>query len=213
MTRNFLKTLKTSLLSPLGSGLLSLGLACGAGVSTAQAQSNDARLPTTRPVLGLGLTGGGDLLVQVPFSDGTVQNIYAGRLMHMFLGLEHQVAQGYFFRGTLGYHADSASASNGSISFSRLPFELSTHVYVADRVTFGLGLRKSLSPSLDSVGVPMQPILMTADVGWLAQVEYEFTPQFSMAMRTTRETFHYQTGGIDVPIDGNHSGLYFNVTF
>jgi hypothetical protein len=204
---------KTSFLSTLSSGLLCLGLAFGTGISAAQAQSSDSRLPTTRPVLGIGFTGGGDLLLQVPFSDGTMQNIYAGRLVHMFLGLEHQAAQGYFFRGTLGYHSDSVSASNGSVSFSRLPLELSTHFYAADRVTLGLGMRKSLSPSLDSTGVAMQPIPMTSDMGWFAQIEYELTPQFSIAGRTTHETFHYQSGGVDTPLDGSHVGLYFNVTF
>lgn len=202
---------KASLLRALGSGVLGLGVALGAGVANAQAQDNEHRLPTTRPVFGIGLTGGGDFLAAVPFDDGTVQNIYAGRFLHMFLGLEHQNAPGYFFRGTLGYHSDSVSGVNGSVSFSRLPLEFSTHFYVADRVTLGLGARKSLGVSLDGASVGLMPIPMTSNLGWLAQMEYELSPEFSLAMRLVHETFQVNSTGMTV--DGGHAGMYFNVVF
>jgi hypothetical protein len=202
---------KASLLRALGSGVLGLGMALGAGVAHAQAQGYEHRLPTTRPVFGIGFTGGGDYLATVPFDNGTVQNIYAGRFLHLFLGLEHQIAPGYFFRGTLGYHTDSISdAYNNTVSFSRLPLEFSTHFYVADRVTLGLGARKSLWVSLDGNGAGL-PIPMTSNLGGLVQMEYELSPEFSLAMRLVHETFQLNSTGMTV--DGSHAGMYFNVVF
>ena len=95
------------------------------------------------PVLGLGLTFGGETLARITFDDETSQKIRAGGLAHLYAGARADIAPGLALRATLGYHEDSANASNLRVTFARVPLELVGQYQLADQYWIGLGLRKS----------------------------------------------------------------------
>lgn len=47
--------------------------------------------PAVRPLVGFGLTFGGDTLATVQFDDGTTDSIKAGGLAHLYAGAEFRV--------------------------------------------------------------------------------------------------------------------------
>jgi hypothetical protein len=195
------------------------GLLLLAGVATslpALADSGSASmLPTARPVFGFGLTGGGDAVLSQPvqYSDGTTDQLYAGSGIHIFGGIEYQAVQGLFWRTTLGYHFDStAPATNGEISFSRFPLELTLHTYIAPDLTIGGGLRKSLGVSVTGTGaVSDVNYSMDSNTGWLIQGEYELNSDISLALRLVRETYRVRSTLLD--LDAGHVGAYLNFVF
>jgi len=172
-------------------------------------------LPTARPVFGFGFTGGGDAVLSPPvqYSDGTTDQLYAGSGIHIFGGIEYQAVQGLFWRTTLGYHFTStAPATNGDISFSRFPLELTLHTYIAPDLTIGGGLRKSLGVSVTGTGaVSNVNYAMDSNTGWLIQGEYEFNADISLALRLVRETFRVRSTLLD--LDAGHVGVYLNFVF
>ena len=66
-------------------------------------------------LLGIGLTGGGDTLITVPFTDGSRDDIKAGELVQLYGGGEFRLADRLALQATVGYHVnDTRAASNGS---------------------------------------------------------------------------------------------------
>lgn len=208
-----MKRIKAALHRTLA-GLLLLGSVVT--VLPARADSSSApMLPTARPVFGVGFTGGGDPVLSQPvlYSDGTTDQLYAGSGIHIFGGIEYQAIQGLFWRTTLGYHFDStAPATNGEISFTRFPLELTLHAYLAPDLTIGGGLRKSLGVSVTGTGaVSNVNYAMDSNTGWLIQGEYELNSDISLALRLVRETFRVRSTLLD--IDAGHVGVYLNFVF
>ncbi len=192
---------------------------CLAGTVTALPAWADsgsaATLPTARPVFGVGFTGGGDPVLSPPvqYSDGTTDQLYAGTGTHIFGGIEYQAVQGVFWRTTLGYHFTStAPATNGDISFSRFPLELTLHTYIAPDLTIGGGLRKSLGVSVTGTGaVSNVNYAMDSNTGWLIQGEYELNSDISLALRLVRETYRVRSTLLD--LDAGYVGVYLNFVF
>jgi hypothetical protein len=208
-----MKSIKAAAHSALAGLLL---LASAATSLPALADSGSASmLPTARPVFGFGLTGGGDAVLSQPvqYSDGTTDQLYAGTGIHIFGGIEYQAVQGLFWRTTLGYHFDStAPATNGEISFSRFPLELTLHTYIAPDLTIGAGLRKSLGVSVTGTGaVSDVNYSMDSNTGWLIQGEYELNSDISLALRLVRETYRVRSTLLD--LDAGHVGAYLNFVF
>src|SRR5262245_28206956 len=115
--------------------ILATTLVCAGLAAQAQERS-------VRGVLGLGLTGGGDTLATVVYTDGSTDSIKAGGLVHVFGGAEFSLGSAVTMQATIGYHVDETSgASNGSLRFSRYPVELLGHFQVAPQVRLGGGAR------------------------------------------------------------------------
>ena len=66
------------------------------------------------PLVGIAITGGGDKLSSVEYTNGDSQDITAGGLVQFYGGVEyHEKGSPFGFQATIGYHVDSTSARNG----------------------------------------------------------------------------------------------------
>lgn len=110
-------------------------------VSAFNAQAADAGAPF-RFLLGVGLTGGGDTLVTVPFTDGSQDSIKAGGIVHLYGGGEYRVSDRFALQATVGYHInDTRAASNGSVRFTRIPVDVLALFNVTDQIRLGGGVQ------------------------------------------------------------------------
>lgn len=175
-----------------------------AGVAAAQAQER-----SVRGVFGLGLTGGGDTLATVVYTDGSTDNIKGGGLVHVFGGAEFRLGTEVTMQATVGYHVDETNgASDGSLRFSRYPVEVLAHYHVAPNFKFGGGARFINSAKIDSRGVLSGARFdFDSTVGAVLEGEWMITPMMGLKLRYVSEK--YKAPGVSA--DGNHGGIYFSV--
>ena len=174
-------------------------LAAFASVSTAMAAEG------LRPVFGMAVTGGGEKLAAVVYSNGTTQTVKSGGLLHLFGGVEFEAAS-YAIQANVGYHVDDTNATNGSVKFARMPIEFLAFWKATDTWRFGGGLRKAGSAKISSSGAASNVGGTTLDskAGLIVQGEYMFWGQNGSAyLRYVSEK--YTVNRVD--ISGNHVGL------
>ncbi len=170
--------------------------------------------------LGFGYTLGGDTLADVQFSDGDSSTLKAGKGVHMKAGLDYRWNKAASFQLNLGYHVDDTkAASNGSASFTRVPFEALLFWHPKERTRLGLGIRKANSVKLSSSGA-------ASSIG-----DYDFNASTAMILdlEFLGRKSHYGQGGFEIrfvsekftladypgapSIDGSHLGLSLNWYF
>jgi hypothetical protein len=181
--------------------ILAAALACGGAAAQAQER-------TVRGVLGLGLTGGGDTLATVVYTDGSTDDIKSGGLVHVFGGAEFRLAPQATLQATFGYHVDETTgASDGSLRFSRYPLELLAHYHVSPLIKVGGGVRVVNNAKIDSRGV-LSGARVDFDntVGGVIEGEWMVTPAIGLKVRYVSEK--YKAGGVSV--DADHGGFYFS---
>lgn len=173
-----------------------------AAVGSAQAQER-----TVRAFIGAGLTGGGDSLATVVFTNGSTEDVRAGQLLHLYGGVEFRLAPQVTLQTSLGYHVDNTSGfSNGSLRFSRYPVELLAHYQIDNHVRLGGGARFISNAKLEGRGVLSgNRVDFDSTVGAVIEGEYLVTPSIGLKLRYVNEK--YKTGGVSV--DGSHGGFYF----
>lgn len=190
-------------------------------VGAAHAQAWGTPQPNFRFGMQFGLTGGGDTLASASFSNGSTESIKAGGLLHVAAGVVW-TPRDIPFGGQLmmGYHVDSINADNGDLRFSRYPIEFLALYTGAYPVRLGAGLRYVTSPHLkvDVGGVANTQVDYQDTVGVIAEVGYQLTPKFWMALRGTFEDYKVsKVNGSTVvstgTISGNSVGLYLGVVF
>jgi hypothetical protein len=164
---------------------------------TAQAQG-------FKPVLGLSVTGGGETLATVTYTDGSTQKIRSGGLVHLFGGVEYESAT-FAVQANVGYHVDDSNARNGSVKFSRVPVELIGFWRTTEQVRLGLGLRKATGAKLSSSGAAANVGGGSLDSkpGVIVQGEYAFSPTVGLLLRFVAED--YEVG--NAKIGGNHGAV------
>ena len=172
------------------------------------------------PLIGLALTGGGDKLASVDYSNGGSKDITAGGLVQIYGGLEyHEKGSPIGFQGTIGYHFDNTSANNGSQRFQRWPIEGIALFNVAQQFRLGLGARYAAAAKFTSDGAGY---VGNADfksrLGAIFMGEWLITPSMGLQLRYVSEK--YRVDGIDnngapvrATIDGSHGGIGFNYYF
>ena len=74
----------------------------------------------------MGYTWGGEDLgtVQVVGRPNSTETIRSGEGLIFALGTEYLISEDWGVQATVGYHFDSFEASNGELSFERVPLEL-----------------------------------------------------------------------------------------
>ncbi|MGB9429680.1 MAG: hypothetical protein WCC11_07375 [Gammaproteobacteria bacterium] len=150
-----------------------------------------------------GITGGGDKLAVVTFTDGSTKSIYAGNAVFADLGfLQDFGTSNWSLKATLGYAYTSVAASNATVSFSHFPLDV-IGLYSFGRNHFGIGLTEDLSPKLDLAGYAPNGDFNNS-LGWL--VEYRW---WMFGVRYTNITYRSAQGNVS----GNNLGLFFNYTF
>jgi hypothetical protein len=167
-----------------------------------------------------GLTGGGDTLATVTFTNGDSENIKAGGLVHIAAGVVWQPPQ-IPFGGHLmvGYHIDDITASNGDLRFSRYPIEVLGYWTGAAPLRLGAGLRFVNSPKL-AIDVPGSNANVTYKdtVGTVVEVGYQPAPNWWISLRGTFEDYEAKSfnGAAVVATgksSGNSVGLYVGASF
>jgi hypothetical protein len=180
-----------------------LALAPALAVAQTPAPAADAG-SGLRFLLGVSLTGGGDTLATVRFTDGSSQNISSGGFVQLFGGAEYDTGS-VVVQGTLGYHVDDTSASNGSVKFARYPAELLGLAKLGENWRLGGGLRKALNARVTSSGAARGSIgglEFDSELGFVLQLERHFGPG-SVFGRVVAEKY---TVGRE-KVDGNHIGV------
>lgn len=182
--------------------LLAATAALGAGTAHAETQA----------VLNALVTGGGETLATVEYTDGTSKDISSGGLIQLSAGLEYRQADSpVAVQVTLGYHVDNSTASNGSVRFSRFPLEALVMWQPQDWLRAGVGFRKALNADLRSSGAASSVgnFDFKSQLGMVVQGEYVVNRNFSIVLRWVSEK--YEVNGAD--IDGSHVGLGMSVRF
>ncbi|HKV96400.1 MAG TPA: hypothetical protein VJR90_02785 [Gammaproteobacteria bacterium] len=150
-----------------------------------------------------GVTGGGDKLVQVDFSDGSSQSLYAGDSGYLDVGVLQDFGDPHWsLKGTLGYAYAAVNGSNATISFSHVPLEV-TGLYNLGNNHFGFGLRYDMNPRLDLDGLGPNGNFNNA-LGWI--LEYRW---WLFGVRYTNIMYRSPQGDAS----GNSLGLFFNYAF
>ncbi|MBX3623234.1 MAG: outer membrane beta-barrel protein [Rhizobacter sp.] len=190
-----------------GIALAALALATAAG--TAQAAE-------VRPVLGMGLTFGGDTLVGVTYTNGDTAKVHAGGLVALNGGVEVRFTDLVSAQALVGYHVDRANASNGDVVFDRVPFELLGHFRLTDWMRVGGGARYTPNAKLRADGyvsgfvsdVDFKPTVGTV-------VEAEFFPWRTVGIKARYVSERFKAKDIvGAPtVDGSHGGIYINYYF
>ena len=179
-----------------------------AATLTCAALGAQAQERTVRGVLGMGLTGGGDTLATVVYTDGSTDNIKSGGLLHVFGGAEFRLGPQATMQATIGYHVDETNGnSDGSLRFSRYPLELLAHYHVTPAFKLGGGARFVNNAKIDSRGVLSGArVDFDSTVGAVFEGEWMVTPAIGLKLRYVSE--RYEAGGVSV--DANHGGFYFS---
>lgn len=188
----------------IGAALTTLALA-------ASAQGQDTR--PVRPLVGMGLTFGGDKLASVSFTDGSTESIRSGGLFTIYAGAEFRASDVLAIQATLGYHTDSTSAaSNGSLRFARYPLDLLALYSVNDKVRLGGGVEFVNSPKVAGRGdLGDINVGFKNSTGLVLEGEYLFSPRFGAKARVAAHEFESKATGAKV--DGNYVGLMLNYYF
>lgn len=166
-----------------------------------------------RFLLGAGLTFGGDTLATVSYIDGSSDSVTAGDGLVFYGGLDYRLDDAISLQGTLGYHFDSTKpATNGEVTFSRIPLELLAYYHINDAFRLGGGIRIVTGPKLEGSGIASSAN-WTFDntVGMIIEGEYLLHRTFGIKLRHVSE--RYQPSGSPVSIDGSHFGVLANLYF
>jgi hypothetical protein len=179
------------------------------------AMSTAAAADGFTPVLGVSVTGGGDTLATVTYTNGDKQNVKSGGLLHLFGGVEFK-SGAFAVQANGGYHVDDTNAKNGSVKFSRNPVELLGFWHAADGFRLGLGARKAGSAKLSSSGAAASigSTKLDSKAGAVVQGEYLYNDaKGSVFLRYVSEKYTVGTGSSKANVSGNHLGLGVSYRF
>ena len=184
--------------------------ACALAGTVAQAADRDGKLT---PFVGLGLTFGGEDIATVEYTNGTNKTLSSGGLVDIQAGLEYGLTGlPVAVQATVGYHADTANARNGDMTFSRVPVEVIALYDLGNQWRLGGGVRSATSGKFTGSGDGAYTALgssttFKSTLGWLAEVEFKATPQLGIQARYVNESYT-----VDLPskpkIDGSHFGIF-----
>lgn len=157
----------------------------------------------------VGYDTGGDTLITAIFAGGDTENIKANRglffgggvsLVNDTKDLEAEIS--------LSYKFDTITASNGDITWSRLPID-GLVFYRFPSVRLGGGLTYHLNPQLDGSGAAggLNVDFKNA-FGFIVQADWRITDKLNLGLRYTLLEYETSVGGITA--DSNGIGLVFS---
>jgi hypothetical protein len=131
-------------LNAIKSLVTALGLATCASMSMAAAPTG-AR--PVRFVISGGLTGGGDTIAKIEYTNGDTSKITGGGLVQLGAGVQiHPAKIPVTVLATLNYHVNNATAKNGDARFDRMPVEVLAVYHLNDQWRIGGGWRHTMNP-------------------------------------------------------------------
>lgn len=189
-----------------------------AALAVLAAGSASAQVVKVRPVLGMGLTVGGETIATVYYEDDDLDEakVRSGGLFALHGGVEVQFTDFVSAQALIGYHVDRANADNGDVTWDRTPIELLGHYKLNDWFRIGGGGRYTPNARIRASGVASNTI---ADVdfkpAWGTVVEGEFFPMptLGIKLRYVSERFKPENYPGGATLKGNHGGIYLNYYF
>jgi len=166
-----------------------------------------------RGLVGLGITGGGDRLATVQWSDGDSTDIKAGGQFDLRGGIDVRLGDTPFtLQASLGWFFQRASGTNGSVTFERFPLELLGTWRVADSLRLAAGLRRPGNGKLEGRGAASNIGSTTyrGRLGAVVEGEWLFGGLYGLALRAVSEEYEAPNGE---KADGSHVGLRISVYF
>ncbi|HEY0060608.1 MAG TPA: outer membrane beta-barrel protein [Telluria sp.] len=190
--------------------MFSIALAI-ASLNAAQAHTAPQANPM-RFFVGMGLTGGGETLSTVEYTDGTEIDIRTGDLLAFVGGIDYQVTPTFSFQGSVGYHVATAGARNGHQRFSRIPLELLAYYHVAPNWRIGGGARYATSIKYSSGGAAdVGDYKYDGSVGGVIEGEYLAGQHWGIKLRYVKE--QVKEKGTNYKIDADHVGVFGHYYF
>lgn len=195
--------------------LVAAGMAAGlfAGLGAAGAASAQGIDRPVRGFVGIGLTGGGDKLATVQWSNGDSTNVNAGGQVDLRAGVDVRLGDAPFsLQASLGWFSQRAGGTNGSVTFERFPLELIGSWHAADNFRLGLGVRRTGDAKLKGRGAASNIGTTTfkGEIGGVLEGEWLFARIYGLALRAVGEEYKAPNGE---KADGSHIGLRFSVYF
>lgn len=174
---------------------------------------------SVRPLLGGGVTAGGDTLVDVRLvnkAGQTLDNsrVKAGQLLQVYGGLEYQPVSQFSLQATVGYHWHNTEGADGQFRFSRYPVELLGHYHINENWRLGAGARLVRRPKLElhssNAGNPIDAeARFDNTTGAVLEGEYVVDRTLGFKLRYVSEK--YQAPSLFTgKVDGSHVGLLVN---
>jgi outer membrane protein W len=189
-----------------------LTLALLAAISTAHAQSPAA--PSANPAhgfVGIGVTAGGDELATATYTNGDSVDIKAGAGVVFTAGLDYAITPEFSVQGSVNFHVDDQTASNGDMRFQRFPVEVIGFFHPNSQWKVGGGVRYVNSAKLSGSGAASMPdISFKNTASAVFETEYLFAPNAGVKVRYVKEELELKHGGGKVK--ANHvgiSGVYY----
>lgn len=163
--------------------------------------------------LGLGYTSGGDKLATAIYTDGSTDSISAGSGLIFYGGLGYRLKDKVSIQGNLGYHFDNTkAASNGKLTFRRIPLEFLGYYHAHNAVRLGGGVRMVFGSRLKGSGIASglnQKFSNT--VGLVIEAEYIASSKFGIKARYVNEK--YKPENSPISLDGSHFGVLTSFYF
>ena len=168
--------------------------------------------PALRGIVLLAASTGGDKLVRVDYKNGETSNIKAGDGGMLAIGVLWTRKQ-FELQSTLGYYADSAPASNGDASFTRLPIELMAF-WRYKQFRIGGGITHHFNPKLridfDNIN-GNETVKYNNASGLIIQADYYYSDQFGVGLKLT--DIDYKARQSNQKFDGNSVGVVGSYLF
>src|SRR5262245_44718373 len=163
-----------------------------------------------RGVFVAGIDTGGEKLVTVTFTVGTTDSIRANELFYVGGGIYVlNDAKDIEFQGTAALKYAGISASNGDVTFTRLPID-DLVFYRWEKIRSGGGLTSHITPKLKSSGIPGGDVNVTLDNAFGGVVEADYLlGRVAIGLRYTALDYKFQGN----TIKSSGVGLSFSFTF
>ena len=187
--------------------------------------SSGATTPGFHVAFSVGLTSGGDTLATAHYTDGSSASIKAGQLFQLGLGGLYQ------FENTplalllsVNYHFDKVNASNGDMSFNRVPIEVLAYYTGAERFRIGGGVRLVNSPEASvTINGTSEKVTFDNTTGIVGEVGIRVAPSSWINLRYVSEKYkansYTATSGVTFSgtggqsVNGSHVGIFYAYDF
>jgi hypothetical protein len=154
-------------------------------------------------VLEGGLEMGGDVLLEIPFTDGSTQDMLAGQGGTVAFGAEVRGAR-IGLRATAGLKYNTTAADNANIAFTRVPLEAVLSWYPSTNLRLGGGVSYHTAVHLNGDGF-LPDFDADAAMGTTAEIGYKW-------FAVTYTSLKYEFPGA-APIDASSVGVSLTYLF
>lgn len=174
---------------------------------------------SVRPLLGGGLTVGGDTLVNVTLVNKAGQplensRVKAGQLLQVYGGLEYQPVSSFSLQATMGYHWHNSEGADGQVKFSRYPVELLGQYHINENWRVGAGARfvrrtKLELNSTNPANTGNAVFNFGNTTGTIIEGEYVVDRKLGLKLRYVSEKYD-APAPFPSKVDGSHLGFLVN---